>query len=292
MLSTFLIALREGLEASLIVSILVAYLAKTQRANLTRFIWIGVGGAVLLSFGLGAFLSFTSTNLSVRGEELFAGITSVASVAFVTTMVFWMKRTARGLGKELAERVEGALPLGGLALIATAFFAVAREGLETALFIYANFRTVGSNTAPSLGLILGLITAITLGALIYNKTVKINLGKFFTVTGYGLITVAAGVLSHAVFEFQSRGNLPGASHFAWDFALNSASNSGSKSGNGSNFAWSLIDGSIGIAPTMTWLQLVIWACYLLAVIALYRRPSKFHQGAQAGHSAQPVKANS
>jgi high-affinity iron transporter len=261
-LSTFLIALREGLEASLIVSILIAYLARTGNAVFARYIWLGVSGAVGLSFGLGAFLSFTSTNLSPRGEALFAGITSVASVAFVTIMVFWMKRTARGLGRELQNRVDGALPLGAFALISTAFFAVAREGLETALFIYANFRTVRSNTAPSIGLFLGLATAITLGALIYRKTVKINLGKFFSITGYGLIIVAAGVLSHAVSEFQSRGNLPGGSAFAWNAT------------NGSGPFWSIIDGSLGIGSAMTWLQLVVWAIYIGTVASLYRRPLK------------------
>ena len=262
MLSTFLIALREGLEASLIVSILIAYLTRTGNAAFARYIWLGVTGAVGLSFGLGAFLSFTSTNLSARGEALFAGITSVASVTFVTIMVFWMKRSARGLGRELQHRVDGALPLGAFALISTAFFAVAREGLETALFIYANFRTVHSNTAPSVGLFLGLATAVILGALIYRKTVKINLGKFFSITGYGLIIVAAGVLSHAVSEFQSLGTLPGGAAFAWNV------------GDGSGLFWSIIDGSLGIASAMTWLQLAIWAIYIATVASLYRRPVK------------------
>jgi len=261
-LSTLLIALREGLEASLIISILLAYLVRTGKASLARFIWVGVALAVALSLGLGAALSFTSRHLSTRGEELFAGTTSLLSVAFVTAMVFWMRRTARGLGKELQGRVDGALALGSLALISTAFFAVAREGLETALFIYANFRTVRSNTAPSLGLILGLASAITLGVLLYRKTVKINLGKFFTTTGYGLIVVAGGVLSHGITEFQNRGNLPGANALAWSAK------------NRSGVIWTIIDGSIGIAPSTTWLSLTVWAIYLLVTISIYRRPAK------------------
>ena len=261
-LSTLLIALREGLEASLIISILLAYLVRTGNAPLTRYIWVGVCSAVALSFGLGATLSFTSRHLSTRGEELFAGTTSLLSVAFVTAMVFWMRRTARGLGKELQGRVDGALALGSLALISTAFFAVAREGLETALFIYANFRTVRSNTAPSFGLIVGLAAAITLGVLLYRKTVKINLGKFFTTTGYGLIVVAGGVLSHGIYEFQSRGELPGVNSLAWS----------AKNGDGT--LWTIIDGSVGIAPTTTWLQLAVWAIYLAITISIYRRPAK------------------
>lgn len=262
MLSTFLIALREGLEASLIISILLAYLSRTGKGALARFIWVGVGLAVALSFGLGATLSFTSKHLSTRGEELFAGITSIASVAFVTAMVFWMRKSARGLGKELQGRLDGALALGSIALVSTAFFAVAREGLETALFIYSNFRTVRSNTAPSLGLTLGLLAAATLGYLLYRKSVKINLGKFFTVTGYGLIVVAAGVLSHGVNEFQSRGSLTGAQSFAWN------------KGDNTSLFWTIIDGSLGIAPKTTWLQLATWLIYLLITISLYRRPAK------------------
>ena len=262
MLSTFLIALREGLEASLIISILLAYLSRTGKGALTRFIWVGVSLAVALSFGLGAALSFTSQHLSVAGEELFAGVTSVASVSFVTTMVFWMRKSARGLGKELQGRVDGALALGSVALISTAFFAVAREGLETALFIYSNFRTVRSNTAPSLGLVLGLLTAVTLGYLLYRKSVKINLGKFFTITGYGLIVVAAGVLSHGLNEFQNRGSLPGATSFIWN------------KGDSTSLFWTMIDGSLGIAPKTTWLQLTTWFIYLSVTITLYRRPAK------------------
>lgn len=262
MLSTFLIALREGLEASLIISILLAYLSRTGKGSLSRFIWVGVALAVGLSFGLGAILSFTSQHLSPSGEALFAGITSVASVAFVTTMVFWMRKSARGLGKELQGRVDGALALGSIALISTAFFAVAREGLETALFIYSNFRTVRSNTAPSLGLVLGLLSAVILGYLLYRKSVKINLGKFFTVTGYGLIVVAAGVLSHGINEFQNRGTLPGAHSFAWN------------NGENSSIFWTIIDGSLGIAPKTTWLQIATWSIYLVITISLYRRPAK------------------
>ena len=278
MLSTFLIALREGLEASLIVSILIAYLGRTGRESYTRFIWIGVSSAVALSLGFGALLSFTTTQLSARGEELFAGVTSLAAVGFVTVMVFWMKRNARAMGKNLHGRVDHALPLGSFALVATAFFAVAREGLETALFIYSNFRTVSSDTSPAIGLVIGLSSAVTLGALIYRKTVKINLGKFFTITGYGLIIVAAGVLSHGIVEFQNRGDIAGGASFAW------------RSNSNSNVLWTLLDGTIGIGSTLTWLQLALWATYLVVVISLYRRPLKAATTATA--PVAPVAASS
>ena len=125
MLSTFLIALREGLEAALIVSILVAYVVKTGRRNLLAPIWTGVGIALAASFALGGFLSFTSAELSERGEQFFAGTTSFIAVGLVTWMVFWMKRAARTLRDELHGKVDNALTTGPLALATAAFFAVA-----------------------------------------------------------------------------------------------------------------------------------------------------------------------
>jgi len=203
MLSTFLIALREGLEAALIVGILVAYVVKTDRRQLLTPIWTGVGIALAASFALGGFLSFTSAELSERGEQFFAGTTSFVAVGLVTWMVFWMKRVARTLKDDLHGKVDTALSAGPLALAAAAFFAVAREGLETALFVYTNFKTVAATSSASIGLVAGLAVAVILGYLIYNRSIKLNLSKFFTITGVALIIVAAGVLSYGVHEFRS-----------------------------------------------------------------------------------------
>ena len=151
MLSTFIIALREGLEASLIVGILVAYLVKTERRHHLRALWSGVTAAVALSLGLGAFLSYTSAELTPNGEMVFAGTTAITAVTLVTWMVFWMKSAARGLRDELHGKAESALLAGPIALAVAAFAAVSREGLETALFLYTNFKTVGPFSAPSVG---------------------------------------------------------------------------------------------------------------------------------------------
>nr|MSZ47703.1 iron transporter [Actinomycetota bacterium] len=156
MLSTFIIALREGLEAALIVGILVAYLVKSDQRSHLRALWTGVAVAIAASLALGAFLSYTSTELSDKGEELFAGTTSFVAVAMVTWMVFWMKRTARGLRDELHGKAEVAVTSGALSMATLAFFAVAREGLETSLFLYSNFKAVGAFSTATLGLILGL----------------------------------------------------------------------------------------------------------------------------------------
>jgi high-affinity iron transporter len=255
MLSTLLIALREGLEASLIVGILIAYLVRAGRRESLSAIWGGVAAAALLSLGFGALLSFTSAQLSVRGEELFAGITSILAVALVTWMVFWMKRTSRGIAKQLHGKVESALGMGSFALAGVAFLSVGREGLETSLFLYANFKTVGHNTAPLLGLMLGLVAAIALGVLVYKRSVKLNIAKFFRVTGVALIVVAGGVLIHGVGEFQNRGDIGGLTSTIWKF------------GGDHSVIVTILDGTLGISNVMTWLQLTVYLLYLAITLA-------------------------
>jgi high-affinity iron transporter len=175
-------------------------------------------------------------------------------------MVFWMKRTARGLRDELHGKAEVAVAAGALSMGTLAFFAVAREGLETSLFLYTNFKTVGAFSTATLGLILGLAAAIGLGFGIYNRSVKLNLGKFFTYSGVALIVVAGGVLSYGVHEFQEFGFLPGPDAFAWDITSWMAKDS---------FIASLLSGTIGFDTTTSWLQLFIWVGYLGLTIATY-----------------------
>ena len=276
MLSTFIIALREGLEAALIVGILVAYVVRTDRRHLLKPLWTGVGVAIAASLALGAILSFTSAELTDRGEELFAGTTSFIAVGLVTWMVFWMKRTARSLRNELHGKVDNALTGGPLSLALVAFFAVAREGLETALFIYTNFKTVGAASTATFGLILGLGLAVVLGYLIYNRSVKLNLSKFFTVTGVALVVVAAGVLSYGIHEFQELGFLPGADNFLWDVTPWIAKES---------ILGSLLGGTVGFDTTTSFVQFIAWSGYLVAVLVPYLAKAK-----PAVAVAEPVKA--
>jgi high-affinity iron transporter len=265
MLSTFLIALREGLEAALIVGILVAYLVKTGRNHLLAPLWIGVGTAITASLALGGFLSFTSAELSDRGEEFFAGTTSFLAVGFVTWMVFWMKRAARGLRDELHGKVDSAVGAGSLAIAVTAFVAVVREGLETALFIYTNFKTVGAASSATIGLILGLALAVALGYLIYNRSVKINLSKFFQITGTALIIVAAGVLSYGIHEYQELGWLPGVDSYIWDVTSWMAKDS---------ILATVLAGSIGFDTTTSWLQFIVAGAYIGIILWLYLKPAR------------------
>ena len=265
MLSTFLIALREGLEAALIVGILVAYLVKTDRKGLLAPLWTGVTVAIVASFAFGGFLSFTSAELTPRGEEFFAGTTSFLAVGFVTAMVFWMQRAARGLRDELHGKVDSAVTTGAIGIAITAFFAVAREGREPALFIYTNFKTVGAASSATVGLVLGLALAVALGYLIYNRSVKINLGKFFQVTGTALIIVAAGVLSYGIHEYQELGWLPGADTFIWDVTSWMAKDS---------ILASVLAGSIGFDTTTSWLQFILAGAYIAIVLGLYTKPAR------------------
>jgi high-affinity iron transporter len=260
MLSTFIIALREGLEGALIVGILVAYIVRTDRRHLLKPLWTGVAAAIAVSLGLGGILSFTSAELSSRGEELFAGVTSFLAVALVTWMVFWMKRTARTLRDDLHGKVDSAVMTGPISLALVAFFAVLREGLETALFIYTNFKTVGAASSATVGLILGLALAVALGYLIYNRSVKLNLSKFFTVTGVALIIVAAGVLSYGIHEFQELGFLPGVDTFLWDVTPWIAKES---------LLAAVLGGTIGFDTTTSIVQFLAWGAYLAAVLIPY-----------------------
>ena len=267
MFANFLIGLREGLEASLVVGILVAYLVKTGNRDKLRPVWIGVGVAVALSAAFGAVLTYTSTELLSTGkqQEAFAGVVSVIAVGFVTWMIFWMRRTARFLKTELHDKLTTALAIGGLALAVTSFLAVGREGLETALFLWSAVQATGSTTAPLVGIALGLLVAVVLGYALYRRAVALNLAKFFTWTGAGLVVVAAGVLSYGVHDLQEGGLLPGLNSLAFDVSATVPL---------SSWYGSLLHGTIGFTPKTSWLQLIVFVAYVLPVMYLFFRPSK------------------
>ena len=207
MLNTFVIALREGLEASLIVGILIAYLKKSERTILLKSLWFGVFSAIGAALLFGGVLSFTSTNLSDEHEKIFAGTTGIIAVALVTWMIFWMKKTARFMKLELEQKASAAISAGALSL--AAFTAVAREGLETSLFLYANFKADTNAIASTIGLLLGVSASIALGYAIYKGAIRFNLALFFKVSGVALIVVAANVLKMALGEYVDLGYLTG-----------------------------------------------------------------------------------
>jgi high-affinity iron transporter len=263
--ANYLIGLREGLEAALVVSILVAYLVKSGRADRLRPVWAGVAAAVGVSLAFGALLTFTSQNLSFEAQEAFGGALSIVAVAFVTWMIFWMRRTARSLSKELRQRVDTALSIGAGALALTAFLAVGREGLETSLFIWSAVQSTGQGVQPVVGATLGLLTAVVLGYLFYKGALRINLSKFFTWTGAALIVDAAGVLAYGVHDLQEAGILPGLNALAFDI-----------SGAIPPDSWygTLLRGTVNLTPQTTWLQALAWLAYVIPVTVLFFRPAR------------------
>lgn len=265
MLANYLIGLREGLEAALIVTILITYIVKIDRKDLLPRIWIGVGLAVLLSLALGAVLTFGTYGLSFTAQETIGGLLSIIATGLVTWMVFWMLRTARDLKGHLQNNVDRHLVGTGLGLVLVAFLAVGREGIETALFLWAAVQATGQNTLPLLGAGLGILTAVGLGWLIYAGMLRINLSRFFTWTGAVLIIVAAGVLSYGVHDLQEAGILPGLNSLAFNV-----------SGAVPPDSWygTLLKGTLNFSPATTWLEMSAWLAYIVPTLTVFIRKSR------------------
>ncbi|MGQ0830796.1 MAG: iron uptake transporter permease EfeU [Microthrixaceae bacterium] len=279
MFANFLIGLREGLEAALIVGILVAYLVRTGRTDRLRPLWVGVALAVALSLGAGALLTFTQHGLDTfKAQEIFGGVMSIVAVGFVTWMIFWMRRTARGLTAELQGRLDVALAGGAGAVVVTAFIATAREGLETALFVWSAARATETTTTPIVGALLGIAVAVVLGWLLYRRAVHLDLAKFFTWTGAGLIVVAAGVLAYGVHEFWEAGFLSGSLFDSPAFDVSEQVPPGSWYG-------TLLRGTINFRPDPAWAEVVAWGAYLAIVMTLFFRPSRGPAQPAGGHSS-------
>ncbi len=265
MFANYLIGLREGLEASLIVGILVAYVVKSGNRARLGSVWAGTGIAIGLSLAFGGILTLTSSSLSEEAEHGFAGVMSVIAVGLVTWMVFWMRRTAREMRGELHGRLDKALVGGGIAIGVVALVAVLREGLETALFLWAATTTATDTAAALGGAILGIGTAVVIGWAVYRGAVKMNLATFFTWTGALLIIVAAGVLAYGVRDLQEGGFLPGGDNIAFDVSATVDENSP---------VGTLLGGFFHFDPVTTWLQLSVWVVYLVVTLALYFRPQR------------------
>ena len=286
MLGNYLIGLREGLEASLVVTILIAYLVRSGRSRLLAGIWAGVAAAVAVSLAFGALLTYGPRGLTFEAQEAIGGSLSIIAVGFVTWMIFWMARAARGLAGELRGQIDRAAEAGRWALAVVAALAVGREGLETALFLWAATETAtGSNSAttvpgwqPLTGAALGLLTAVVLGYLLYRGAVRIDLSRFFTWTGAFLIVIAAGVLGYGVHDLQEAGILPGLSSLAFDV-----------SGTVDEGSWygALLKGVLNFSAQTTWLQAIAWTLYLAITMTFFLRGVRRRSRPQAPTS-QPA----
>jgi len=267
-LGNFLIGLREGLEAALIVSILLAYVVRIGRRDLRPRIWAGVAAAVVVSLGFGAVLTFGTYGLTFQAQEAIGGGLSIVAVGFVTWMIFWMVRHGRTLSAELRGGVDRSLAAGSaIGLVLLAALTVGREGLETSLIIWAAVQATGQTWLALGGAVLGIAVAVGLTALLSKGLLRIDLGRFFTVTAGLLVLVAAGVFSYGVHDLQEAGVLPGLRQTAWDVSAAIPADS---------WYGTLLKGALNFSPQATWLEVAAWTAYVAVTgtafaLVLHRR---------------------
>lgn len=266
-LANLLIALREGLEAALVVSIIVAYLVKADRRDALPKLWGGVALAALIPLIVGAILTWGPKTLTFQAQEILGGSLSFVAVGLVTWMIFWMGKNARELKGEIEGSLSRTLSAGssGWGVVWIAVIAVGREGVETALFVWATVRSSIENSTmqTTLGVLTGLLIAIVLGVLLYQGAVRINFRVFFAVTGYFLVLVAAGIVAYGVGDFQEAGVLPGIMNHAWDLSAHLP-------GTTSPLHWLyvLLQAMFQFNLQPTVLQVVGWILYIVPVLVL------------------------
>lgn len=258
--SAFLITLREGLEMALIVAIVLAYLKKIGRERDFRSVWIGTVAAIGLAVAAGAVIFAAVGELKGRPEEIVEGVAAFAAAGVLTWMVFWMRRQARTIKGELQHRVDEALASGsGLALAGIAFFAVLREGLETALFLLGSSVGGESSANQAIGGFAGIALAVAAGFLIYRGSRRVNLRAFFKATGILVLLFAAGLLAKGIHEFQEAHLFGSINEHLWDVSAVSWLNPAT-----SRFA-DFLKGLFGWRPAPSIEMVVAYLAYLLPV---------------------------
>jgi high-affinity iron transporter len=263
--SAFLITLREGIEAALIISILLAYLRQVGEAGQARLVWIGSAAAIVVSLAGGAVLYAIGAEFEGTAEQVFEGLVTLFAVSVLTWMIFWMRRQGGRVKSELQQRVDAALLGGGVALGSLAFVAVLREGIETALFLYGAEQAAGQGLLPTvLGGLIGLSVAAVLGYLLYRGGLRLNLRVFFRVTGVLIIIVAAGLFAFSVHELQEAGWLPFLTQPAFDISHRLSDENG---------GGAMLRALIGYNDDPSVLEVIAWASYLLVTGFLFLRPT-------------------
>jgi len=256
-LPTFVIGLREGLEAALIVGIIAAFLRQRGRLDALRLVWLGVAAAVVICIGIGVGLRLLSAELPHRGQEGLEAVVALIAVGMVTYMVVWMRRHAGGLKHQLEGAAVRALVAGSAAaLVAMAFLAVLREGFETAVFLLAAFNESASPVASGVGVLLGIVLSVALGYGIYRGGVRLNLARFFRLTGIALVLVAAGLAVSAAHSAHAAGWIDvgqGATvDLGWLVQPGTVTSS-------------LLTGMLGLQPQPVVIEVVVWLLYVVVV---------------------------
>ena len=269
MLPTYLLSLREGLEAALIIGIVLGALAKIRRSDLSLAVWLGTLSAVGVSILTAVLLTTFGMSLEDEAEQIFEGITMLIAAGILTWMIFWMSKQARYLKSELEAGVnKAAASTGKRAMFWVAFVAVVREGIELALFITAAFfagdqSQITTNIIQTLaGTILGLGTAALLGWTLFATTVRLDLRRFFQVTGILLILFAAGLIAHGVHEFNEVGWIPTVVEHVWD--VNAIVDENSLPGQ-------LLKTLFGYNGNPSLTEMISYFVYLAVVTVLWRR---------------------
>jgi high-affinity iron transporter len=283
MLPTFVIGLREGLEASLIVGIIAAFLIQRGERKALRPMWLGVGIAIALCVTVAVVLRVVGHSLPFKQREMMEGALALLAVAGVTYMIVWMRRHSRELKSQLETHAAHALLTGSvLALVGMAFFAVLREGLETAIFMLAAFQSSSNPMATGLGAVLGVTVAVGLGYAIYRGGVRINLSRFFRVTGFVLVLVAAGLLASAAHEFAEAGVLTVAQAPALDLSWLVAPGS---------VRASLLTGMLGLQPVPTVAEAFLWLAYAIPMSAYVLWPQRPARPVERSTTVSPATAS-
>jgi FTR1 family protein len=268
MLPTFVIGLREGVEAALIVGIIAAFLRKEGgRDGAMRGVWIGVAAAIAICISIGVALEIVNQDLPQRQQEGLETVIAALAVGAVTFMIVWMRRHARSIGGELRESAATALAAGTTtALVAMAFFAVIREGLETVVFLLAAFQNATDPMTAGLGALLGILCAVGIGVAIYRGGIKLNLTRFFRATGVVLVFVAAGLVASALHTAHEAGWLNFGQQSAFDLSWLVVPGT---------WTASLLTGMLGLQPFPVVIEVVGYAAYALPVLLYLLLPARF-----------------
>ncbi|MCV0402962.1 MAG: FTR1 family protein [Chloroflexi bacterium] len=287
--SGLLTGLREGVEAALIVSIILAYLAKTGNQRHFGKIWAGAGAAIALSVVVGLVLFSTVGGFEEPAEQIFEGFAMLTAAAVVTWMLFWMRRTAANIKGELQAGVDRALMEGGVfGLGILAFTAVIREGIETALFLMGQATAAGTQASSTLvGAIIGLAIAVAIGYGLYRGARVINLRTFFSWTGIALIFIAAGLLSHGIHEFIEAGWISIGTATAFDI---SGILPHDPAAGGLGVVGSILRALVGYTSTPEWITFAAWLAYVVVVLFLYTRPIRPSTAATPSREQTAVSA--
>lgn len=284
MLETFVIGLREGVEASLIIGIVAAFLRTQGGRTSLRPMWAGVIAAVGLCMGVAIALQVVSRSLPEHEQEVLETIVTTAAVGMVTFMIVWMRRHAHQLAVQLRTSAGHALARGSAwALVAMAFFAVLREGLETSVFLLAAFQSSTDQVAASAGAVLGIGVAVGIGWGIYRGGMRLNMARFFRVTAAVLVLVAGGLVAMSLHT----------AHEAGWVAIGQAQ--------ALDLTWliqpgtvlsSLITGMLGLQPRPTVIETIGWVVYSVPVLLYVLWPRRRRPRRQRSHAPAPGEVGS